>query len=228
MQSIILLHGAIGAADQLAPLVNELTKSYSVHTIQFAGHGGSPMPDDEFSIELFAGQVLAYMQEKKLERSAFFGYSMGGYVAMYLALQHPSRVEKLVTLATKFHWDETIAAKEAGMLDPQKIAEKLPAFARQLQERHGSEHWETLLKKTAGLLQTLGRQSLLKPEELAAINIPVLIMLGDRDQMVSLDETVAVFKSIPGARLALLPGTPHPLEKVKPDRLAYEIKEFLS
>lgn len=228
MQSIILLHGAIGAADQLVPLANELSKSFTVHTIPFAGHGGSPMPEGEFSIEVFAEQVLMYMQEKKLERSAFFGYSMGGYVAMYLALQHPSRVEKLVTLATKFHWDETIAAKEAGMLDPQKIAEKLPAFARQLQERHGSEHWETLLKKTAGLLQTLGRQSLLKPEELAAINIPVLIMLGDRDQMVSLDETVAVFKSIPGARLALLPGTPHPLEKVKPDRLAYEIKEFLS
>ena len=52
-------------------------------------------------------------------------------------------------------------------------------------------------------------------------------MLGDRDKMVTLDETVEVYKNLPQAQLAILPNTPHPIEKVNTDRLASEIKSFL-
>jgi pimeloyl-ACP methyl ester carboxylesterase len=126
---ILLLHGAIGAASQLLPLKALLTKSYKVHTLDFTGHGGKPFGNEPFSIKLFADDVISYMDEHQISKVNILGYSMGGYVGMYIAKHHPERIDKIITLATKYNWNETIAAKEVQMLNPEKIAQKLPAFA---------------------------------------------------------------------------------------------------
>ena len=55
---------------------------------------------------------------------------MGGYVALQLANKHPKYVQKIITLGTKFAWDKETAAKEVKMLNPEKIEEKIPAFAK--------------------------------------------------------------------------------------------------
>src|SRR5690349_11963886 len=112
MQAILLLHGAIGAADQLSRLEEELAGSYSVYRLSFSGHGGSSFAAEPFSIKLFAADVIAFLDTQQISTINIFGYSMGGYVAMYLAKYHPERVNKIITLATKFNWDETIAANE--------------------------------------------------------------------------------------------------------------------
>jgi pimeloyl-ACP methyl ester carboxylesterase len=222
------LHGAIGAKDQLKPLADELASGYTVHLLNFAGHGGEQMPEAEFSISLFAQQVIGYLDKSKIERVSLFGYSMGGYVAMHLAKLYPDRISKLVTLATKFHWDEQVSAREVKMLDPMKIEEKVPAFAKELRERHQPIAWQTVLEKTAGLLLSLGKENVLKAEDIHSIKVPVLLLLGDRDKMVSLEETVAVFKQLPNGRMGIFPGTPHPIEQVSLKRLAFEVREFMN
>ena len=152
---------------------------------------------------------------------------MGGYVAMYLAKYHPERIHKIITLGTKFNWDETIAATETKMLNAEKIEAKLPDFAAALQKRHAPNNWKIVLEKTAAMLVEMGNDNPLKPDDYPAIQHPVLLMLGDRDKMVTLDETVEVYKNLPLAQLAILPNTPHPIEMVNQARLAYEIKSFL-
>ena len=132
MQHILLLHGAIGAMDQLSDLENDLADSFFVHRINFSGHGGSPLSDDPFSIKLFAEDVLLFLDKEQIETIHIFGYSMGGYVAMYLAKHHPQKIKKIITLATKFAWDVTIAANEIKMLNAEKIEEMLPQFANSL------------------------------------------------------------------------------------------------
>jgi pimeloyl-ACP methyl ester carboxylesterase len=117
MQPLLLLHGAVGATDQLEPLADHLKEKYLVHLLNFAGHGGAPLPTDDFSIQLFADETLNYLKQKNIPRISVFGYSMGGYVAMYLARHHPEIVEKIITLGTKFNWDESIAAQETKMLN---------------------------------------------------------------------------------------------------------------
>ncbi len=116
MLHLILLHGAIGAKDQLAKLADELQGDFNIHSINFSGHGGSPFPPENFSIDLFADEILEYMQEHHLMQAALFGYSMGGYAAMLLAKKFPRKIQAVVTLATKFNWDESIAAKEISIL----------------------------------------------------------------------------------------------------------------
>jgi len=227
MQHLVLLHGAIGAKDQLLPLAENLQEKYFVHTINFSGHGGEPFPVD-FSIPDFARDVLRYLVENKIMQTNVFGYSMGGYVAMYLAKYHAQFVNKVVTLATKFYWDEAIAEKEVKMLDPEKINEKIPVFAKQLEQRHHPNDWKKILGKTKEMLLQLGIRNELQIDDYTTIRNPCLLLLGDKDKMIALDETIAVCDALPNAGYKVLPATPHPIEQVDTRLLSDLITEFIN
>ena len=76
------------------------------------------------------------------------------------------------------------------------------------------------------MMLELGREPVLPIGDLAGIEHRVMVGVGDRDKMVSIEETVAAYRQLPNGRLIVLPDTPHPLEKVSQDRLAHEIAEF--
>jgi esterase/lipase len=227
MQHILLLHGAIGAKDQLQPLAEQLEAIFLVHTINFRGHGGETIPD-VFSIELFAQDVLNYLEKNTIERINIFGYSMGGYVALYLAKHYPAKVEKVFTLATKFLWTPEIAAKETKMLDAGKIAEKIPAFAHILEHRHAPNDWKTVLNKTAEMMAGMGNKNPLQFNDYESIHHSALIAIGDKDTMVTLEETTNVYHKLKNASLLVIPETQHPIEKVDVNRLKKEIVTFFS
>jgi pimeloyl-ACP methyl ester carboxylesterase len=223
---VLLLHGAIGASDQLDALGAKLSATYDVHTFDFPGHGGTPMPAAPFSIPSFAAALLNFMQEKGLQEVDIFGYSMGGYVALYLAKYHPTIVNRIITLGTKLHWDEPTAAKEVKMLHPETILQKVPAFAAALERRHQPNDWKEVLHRTASMMLDLGRDNILKEDDFQAINKSILLLLGDRDQMVSFDETVKAYRALPQAQLGILPEVQHPIEKVDLALLEFHIRRF--
>lgn len=222
--SLLILHGAIGASSQLKAIAETQSVHYEVHLFDFPGHGGKELPDKPFSIQLFSDAVLSYIQENNLQQLTIFGYSMGGYVAMYLAKYHPEFINRIITLGTKFHWDEATASKEIKMLDAAAIVAKVPAFAAALEEMHAPNDWKEILQRTANMLVEMGRDNPLKPEDYKEIKTPSLIMLGDRDRMVTLEETVTVYKSLPDAQMAMLPATPHPVEQVDPALVSFLIE----
>jgi pimeloyl-ACP methyl ester carboxylesterase len=226
MQHLLLLHGAIGSSTQLQALEEALKRDYHIHRFDFPGHGGKEIPS-EFSIRLFALSVVDFLNENKIIKVSVFGYSMGGYVAMYLAKYHSSLIDHVITLATKFEWGETIAEKEVAMLQPEVIEQKLPSFAGILKQRHSPQDWKRVLQKTALMLTDLGRDNTLKLPDYTSILTPSLIMIGDRDKMVSLEETVAVYKQLPAGQLAVLSATPHPIEQADPGLLSMLIHRFV-
>lgn len=227
MQHLLLLHGAIGAKDQLQPLATHLEGSFLIHTLNFSGHGGTPFPAEPFSIPLFARDVLNYLDEQELENCAIFGYSMGGYVGMYLARHYPEKISRLITLGTKYAWDETTAAKQQKMFHAAGIQEKAPALAAQLKELHAPEDWEMVLQQTAAMLLIMGKNNPVTSADMEQVQMPVLLLQGDRDKMVPLEEVIAVYKKLPAAQLGILPATPHPLEQVNIPHLSFVIKQFL-
>lgn len=227
MKPLILLHGALGAASQFNALKELLPGHYAVHTLDFSGHGATVSDIEDYSISRFAQDVLDYMELNGLDRVSIFGYSMGGYVALYLAKHHPEKIESVVTLATKLHWDEPTAARETGMLDIAKIEAKVPQLAKALTERHTGKDWKSVVQKTAAMLLEMGADSPLKEDDFKELRVPVTLLLGDRDKMVSLEETVAAYKILPGAKMGMLPGTPHPYEQVDVDLLCYFISKMI-
>lgn len=227
MQTLLILHGAIGASDQLTPVAEALSDNYKVHTLDFSGHGGKSYAAEPFSIKLFADDVLRYMEKEALDKVPIFGYSMGGYVAMYLAKHHSSKVDKVITLATKFHWDVETAAKEIMMLNADKIAEKLPAFADTLKKRHAPNDWKDVLLHTRDMLITMGELNPLSIEDYTSIEHPAMILIGDRDKMITLQETVDVYRKLPNAQMGMLPNTQHPIEQVNLEFLLFYIRRFM-
>lgn len=227
MQTILLLHGAIGASDQLIKIAEALSDTYHVRTFDFSGHGGKPFPAGGLSIAGFAEEVKAFIDSEGLGQVSIFGYSMGGYVAMYLAKHYPGTVDKIITLATKFHWDEATAAKETKMLNAEKTEEKVPAFAQLLAKRHAPNNWKELFAKTAEMLLAMGKDNPLKQQEYAAIENPCMILLGDRDKMITLEETLDVYRTLPHAQMGMLPATQHPIEQVNVPYLLFYIRQFM-
>lgn len=226
MQPILLLHGAIGSQEQLHWLRPALSSAFTVHTPDFPGHGGQTFVPAPFSIRMFALSVLDYMQAQGMASSNFFGYSMGGYVAMYLARHYPEKVDKIITLATKFHWSPAIADKEAKQLNPGKIQQKIPQFAALLEHRHAPNDWKEVLARTRDMMQALGKQQVLNAEDYARISSNILLLLGDRDTMVTVAETLEVFSALPNAAMAMLPRSAHALEQVNKEALLFHIRQM--
>jgi pimeloyl-ACP methyl ester carboxylesterase len=175
-------------------------------------------------MDLFAAQIAAAIADD----TVVFGYSMGGYAALLLAAQRPHGLKGVITLGTKLAWDPDMAAKEVSRLHAPTIRAKVPKFADQLEERHrGAGGWEAVLDKTATLMTELGASPLVEETALAKIEVPVRLMVGDRDTLVTIDETASAARKIPQGQLAVLPGTPHPIEQVRPGVVVSMIEDFL-
>ncbi len=222
---ILLLHGALGSASQFDELKLALDKFFTVHLLNFSGHGGASVPKEGFSLDLFEKDVTDYLQQHQLENIPVFGYSMGGYVALSIATKHPDKFSGLFTLATKMKWNPESAMKEAGILAPEIIHSKVPRFAEQLESRHHPADWKLVMEATAGFMKKLGDKPL-TDDMLSSIKISVRMAVGDRDKMVSVEETKQTCSLFEKGSLLVLPQTPHPLESVSTSRLVYEISEF--
>src|ERR1017187_3684255 len=149
-QDLLLLHGALGSKSQFQNLIPLLETDFEIYTLDFSGHGDMP-PQNEFGIITFANEVLDELAKWDIDKINVFGYSMGGYVATYLAL-NSNRILKGFTLGTRFLWTPEYAEKETGKLDPDKILEKVPAYAEELMMRHKAMDWEILLDKTKQMM----------------------------------------------------------------------------
>jgi pimeloyl-ACP methyl ester carboxylesterase len=225
-QPLLLLHGAISSCRQFDMLLPFLDDRFEVHALNFPGHGGTEIPGQPFSIPYFASSVLDYLDQKKISLVDIFGYSMGGYVALYLAAYHAGPVKKIFTLATKMEWTRQIAEKEAAHLNPGKISEKVPAFAALLERTHYPQSWEKVVRQTAAMLLQLGNSPVIGKNNFREIEIPVLIAIGDEDKMVSYEESKNAASSLKNGQLLLMPSTPHPFEKVNHSLLSGYINNF--
>ncbi len=225
MQQLLLLHGALGSAENFLSLSSFLQNDFDIHTLTFEGHGGKDIPENDFSIAQFAQEVIIYLDENKIDSIPIFGYSMGGYVGLYLAKHFPERVSKLFTLATKINWTKAGAAKDAGMLIPKVIIEKVPKYAAALETLHGKS-WQVLMQKTAQMMLDLGENPPLSSSDFGNITTSVLLSVGDKDILVTVEETLAVFKTLSNAQLLVMPNTIHPIEKVVTTDLAFHLKSY--
>ncbi|MBW7676008.1 alpha/beta fold hydrolase [Chryseobacterium chendengshani] len=225
MKNLILLHGALGHSDLFKLYQEKLSVYFNIYTPLFSGHGNVDLDENGITIEKYTHELAEFIEKENIDDAYVFGHSMGGYVALCYASENPEKVHSIMTLGTKFNWSEEQALKESKMLNPDVIAEKIPKYANQLEIQHGSE-WKQLLPAIAQMMISLGKNPPLKSQVLAAIKVPVQIMVGDQDNMVNIEESVEVFRTLPNSKLAILPDTKHPMEKVRPELLLNLMKDF--
>jgi pimeloyl-ACP methyl ester carboxylesterase len=225
-EQLLLLHGALGTKDQFSDLEKKWIDRFDIHAINFEGHGGD-LISGSYSIDRFANQVLTYMNTAALESAHIFGYSMGGYVGLKLAYDHPDRVKKIITFGTKFKWDPESAAKDVRMMNPDIIEQKVLAFAASLQDRHAPEDWKKVMRATADMMTAMGEDGAFNANDWESIQNQVLVCIGSADHMVSIEESEFVANQLPHGRICVLEGFKHPLESVDVDHLSLVCSQFL-
>lgn len=223
---LILLHGALGSKRYFEKLKSELSQHCEVYDLDFSGHGEHQFEGD-FSIDLFSTNLIDFLKDNGLEKMNVFGYSMGGYVAITAAGLFPNSFDKIITYGTKFNWSPEIATHEVKMLNPEKIEEKVPKFAKSLAKLHGPNDWKDVMHKTGELMLSLGNGSGLKSKDLKEVNHAVTIGWGSADKMVSELESKNVVDQLPNGKFAEIENQPHPIEMVDVDVLVAYILDHL-
>lgn len=219
---MLCLHGALGTAAQFDALRPFFPEGFPLLVPNLPGHGGLPL-DRPYALPNFAAAVLAILDKAQIEQTDVFGYSMGGYVALWLAWKHPERVRRVVTLNTKLDWSSETATRMSGLFDPDKISAKVPQFADALARAHAPADWRAVAQYTADLLHTFGAGQGLPPAAFAQISCPVLVLRGELDTTVTAEESQQVAAWLPNGRYGEIVGGRHALEQVDAGALVAEV-----
>ncbi|MFY0594078.1 alpha/beta fold hydrolase [Roseivirga sp.] len=222
---LILLHGALGSENSLAPLKDILAESFDLFSFNFSGHGRTSFSEAGFGIEVFAEELEVFIKANNLIKPNIFGYSMGGYVALYLAATQPNTIGKIATLGTKFNWNPESAELETSRMNPEVMKEKIPSYTNFLEKNHGDK-WEELVQQTAAMMLELGDAPLLNHDTLNQVNSAVLVLRGGADHMVGQEESKKAVLAIENGLYGEFLETKHPIEKVDPKVLAASLKRF--
>ena len=195
------------------PLADALRPHMEVSAPNLLGHGGRPIPD-RLTIEDTATDVIAYLDQNDIGQTFLFGYSTGGLLALYLARHFPERFTGVCGLAAKYVFDQRTVTHWTHLTNPDRYRRHETDRALELAERHHPENWVEVLNRLRDMFVQLGQRAPISEDDLRAIRVPVLLFASDQDQIVPLEESLALGELIPGAKLVLFKGQSHPFNIV--------------
>lgn len=219
--TVILLHGGLGHAVNWGYQVPALINSgYQAVLIDSRGHGRSTRDSKPFSYELMASDVLAVMDELKIERAGFIGWSDGACIAMILASQVPARVTGVFFFACN--------------MDPSgtKEFEFTPIIGRCI-NRHIADYKQLSstpdnfdeFSEAVGLMQRT--QPNYSVQDLAQISVPVAIVQSEHDEFIKREHAEYLVQNIPNAEFIELMGVSHFAPLQRPDQFNNTMLAFL-
>lgn len=231
-EPVVALHpGGIDARSMDATVL-PLAEQLRVFTPERRGHGRTPDVAGPISYELMAQDMIAFIESQVGEPVHLLGCSDGSVVALNVALLRPDLVRRLVLVAGVFHregWTrDSVVSDDGGDADTGAAAEEpLPEFFREAYAElspDGGDHFGVVIAKLDQMHATEPRFT---TADLAQIRARTLVMIGDDDE-VSLEHAIAMYRGLPTAELAVVPGTSHGLLVEKPELCNRLIFEFLT
>jgi len=222
MKDVVLLHGALGCKSHWNHILPLLDSNYTYHNLDFPLHGGTDSDVQNLSLEVLTDYVKSVVKSKQLNEFIIVGYSMGGYIGLDMARHHFPGLKQLITLGTKLNWNEEIAEHEVSKLS----IENLTPIHGKLQQEHG-EKWQDVVFATHAIMRSIGQKPISK-EDFSDIHIPVSLLLGEKDKMVTTDETISFSEHGSTSRYEIIPAQPHLLERVDASIIAGKINALLN
>jgi 4,5:9,10-diseco-3-hydroxy-5,9,17-trioxoandrosta-1(10),2-diene-4-oate hydrolase len=230
--AIVFLHGTGGSGKVWFNQLRRFEADYRVLAPDLPGYGRTPLPDFIRSVDDYPAFVLALLDTLGLSQAILVGNSMGGRVALQLALDHPERVAGLVLINSsglKLPGIPTVNVRET---DPADFAAKLfyraPDNSRAaLAERfvdtpEQQQARQTMLRLTAGPL----RRDM--QDRLGEILAPTLVIWGEGDRIIPPVYADAFVAAIPDARLAMIARAGHVPMLERPGAVNEAIARFLA
>ena len=247
LPAILFLHGFMGSGADWAGEISALDEHFYCVAPDLPGHGSSlGLPPDAYTIEGTTRALLDLLDELGITRAALIGYSMGGRLALYLALRHPERCSGLCLESASPGIEEPAerqARREADeerarRLESGDLASFLKDWYRQplfasLARREGllRETIESRMRNDEGelarSLRSLGTG--IQPslwDELGTLQVPALAVAGDLDEKHAGISTRMASLS-PRIRVAVVPGAGHNVHLESPEEYLALLKRFL-
>lgn len=230
-EALILLHSGGMAGEEWKPQIPAFAKRFRVIVPDQLGHGRSPMQGDKLAIGDIGRAVIELMDELDIDKAHLVGSSMGGAVALWLTVNHPQRVDKLVLFRVGYRKSEASHQETRDMGDPDywKSVGLEKWLSRLHEPQGGPEAWKTVIKRVGEALDPATSDHNHDLETLKKITQPTLIIDGDRDPVAPLDHVLEMFHAIPDAGLWVLPYTTHvtATNTWRSDSFALEVGRFL-
>ncbi len=187
---LLLLHGNGESGDYFARQIPYFSKSRKVYAVDTRGHGQSPRGTAPFTIDQFAEDLLCFMDRQGILRADILGFSDGGNIALTFALRYPHRVSRLILNGANLN--------PAGV----KPSVQLPII---LGYRAACRGRGEQARAKAELLGLMVKEPHIRPEDLAALRMPVLVIVGSRD-MIRSTHSQMIADRLPEARMVVLKG----------------------
>ena len=228
---VILIHGAGGHQLYWPPQIRRLPGE-RIFAIDLPGHGKSSGVGHH-TIRDYSGSIINFMDALHLNRAALVGHSMGGAVALEIAIRLPNRVLGLALIGSAAHLHVSPALlHNAG--DPAKEAEAVNmvirySFAPETSERLKELAGQRMLEARSALLygDLLACDAFDAGEHVAGISVPTLVIFGSEDKMVQPGAGRVLADEIRGARVEVVPHAGHMVMLEQPERVAALLSEFL-
>jgi pimeloyl-ACP methyl ester carboxylesterase len=211
---LLLIHGGILTGDSWQPYLAGLAEHYCVITPDSRGHGRTANPTGGMSFRLLAEDMVALMQALDIQKPLIYGYSDGGQVALEIGMRYPDLPQALVVGGAHLELTEgsrrwvcsILGDAESPDVDIEKFERENPDFAAGLQEDHGPDGWKTLLRQIKPMWNSRLNYA---QDDFARLVAPTLVLLGDRDDFVPVEDAVEMYRLLPNAELAVVPGANH-------------------
>lgn len=237
---VLVLSNPLGTtAEVWEPQMPELRSRFRVVRYEHPGHGGREAPPGPCSIGDLGVDLLAVLDEVGTATASVTGLSLGGTVALWLAINHPTRVDRLVVACSGAHWppaelwSERIAMMATGR--PSDLLEALLGrwFTPAYLAGHPAARTTvaamldaTLPAGYAGCCAALASVDL-RPG-LGSITAPTLVLAGADDPAGSISAAAALAEAVPGAGLQVIAPGAHLLNVEQPDRFTAAVVDHLA
>lgn len=209
-QALVLLHSGGMTHQEWQPQLSALSEKFAVYTPDLPGHGQS-INHKSLSIKNIAESLIEWLDELSLTRTHLVGSSLGGAIALYMALHYPKYIDKLVIYRIGYNKGADTFNETQSMADPtywQKFG-----LDRYLSKQHlaqgGEAAWKTVIANVAKLLDPTTSDHAHELTDLAKIQAETLVVSGDRDPLIPVETAVEMYRTIPQSALLILPNASH-------------------
>jgi pimeloyl-ACP methyl ester carboxylesterase len=218
---LVLLHGATetfrtGWRQQIEPF----SRHYRLIGVDLRGHGRSNNPANRLDLRQMADDIHELLGSLGYASAHVCGHSGGASTALFLAVRHPDCLRSLILVSNNFERDRARASMD--FWNPERIRQEQPRWWQELQHLHPEA--ERLLRWWAE--EDVQRPDF-RPEELQHIQTPTLLLNGDRDEIIPLDQTLKLYHILPNAQLGIVPGARHHLPLRRPEVFNVLVLTFL-
>lgn len=237
-EHVVFLHGTTGHLEAFVRNIPAHAERYRCHAIDMLGHGYTDKPDRPGVIPAYVEHLMGYLDAVGAERAHLVGESLGGWVSVWAATEHPERVASLQLLCmggTKINpavMERLKTSTSAAALedDASFTRERLRLLWADWDEELGDEltdvryriyHRPDFQKNLHNLLALqeveVREQYLLRPERMGRVKAPTLVVWGNKNPFGAVPEAEAIAAAIPGARLEIFPECGHWPQHEKPE-----------